>query len=111
MNLSWRRGGIVCALAVLALSWPASLRGEDRRLRGPRLRPPALAPSSAASPAFRQASSAAPSVEDATIGAVPEALKTFAASLAGPVDVFEWVRNNVRPDFYYGVMKGPVQAF
>src|SRR5438105_5328454 len=33
MNLSWRRGGIVCALAVLALSWPASLRGEDRRLR------------------------------------------------------------------------------
>src|SRR5207237_9539454 len=83
----------------------------DLSVRAPRLRPPALAPSSAASPAFRPASSTAPSVEDATIGAVPEALKTFAASLAGPVDVFEWVRNNVRPDFYYGVMKGPVQAF
>jgi len=48
---------------------------------------------------------------DRPIDAIPETLKTFAASLDGPVAVYEWVRNNVRPDFYFGVLKGPVQAY
>ncbi|HET6900751.1 MAG TPA: transglutaminase-like domain-containing protein, partial [Vicinamibacteria bacterium] len=48
---------------------------------------------------------------DRPIDAIPETLKAFAATLDGPVAVYEWVRNNVRPDFYYGVLKGPVQAY
>ena len=45
------------------------------------------------------------------IDAVPETLKAAAATLDGPVAVYEWVRNAIRPDFYYGVLKGPVQAY
>jgi hypothetical protein len=53
-------------------------------------------------------SAAAP---DRPIDAIPETLKAAAATLDGPVAVYEWVRNNVRPDFYYGVLKGPVQTY
>ena len=44
------------------------------------------------------------------IGSVPAVLRAAAASLADPVAVYEDVRNRIRPDFYYGAMKGAVQA-
>jgi RHS repeat-associated protein len=40
------------------------------------------------------------------IGIIPEAVQQFADSLAGPVEVYENVRNGIRPDFYYGAMRG-----
>ena len=50
-------------------------------------------------------------VPDAAIGPVPAVLAEAAAALDGPVAVFEWVRNNIRPELYHGSMKGAVQTY
>jgi YD repeat-containing protein len=42
---------------------------------------------------------------------VPGVLREAAAALPGPIEVFEWVRNEMRPEFYHGQMKGPVEAY
>ncbi len=47
----------------------------------------------------------------APVGQVPQLLKTVASQLGGPVDVYEWVRNTIAPEFYYGAMKGPKQTY
>jgi hypothetical protein len=38
-------------------------------------------------------------------------LKDAAAAFPGVVEVYEWVRNTIAPEFYYGVMKGDVQTW
>ncbi|HVR71820.1 MAG TPA: transglutaminase domain-containing protein, partial [Vicinamibacteria bacterium] len=45
------------------------------------------------------------------IGPVPQTLKDAADALPGVVEVYEWVRNALAPEFYYGVMKGDVQTY
>jgi transglutaminase-like putative cysteine protease len=44
------------------------------------------------------------------IGPVPAWIKATADALADPIAVYDGVRNTIKPEFYYGVMKGPVQA-
>jgi transglutaminase-like putative cysteine protease len=67
------------------------------------------APALASGPLPRR-SGAAPGPE-AAIGPVPPALQALADSLSGPVEAYAWVRNNLRSEFYYGSLKGPLQAF
>jgi RHS repeat-associated protein len=45
------------------------------------------------------------------IGTIPRVIREAAAALSGPVEVHEWVRNAIRPEFYSGEMKGPLQTF
>ncbi|MEO8359209.1 MAG: DUF6531 domain-containing protein, partial [Vicinamibacteria bacterium] len=45
------------------------------------------------------------------IGSIPPLLKDAAATLDGPVDVYDYVRINIRPELYAGAMKGPVQTY
>ncbi|HEY7510087.1 MAG TPA: transglutaminase family protein, partial [Vicinamibacteria bacterium] len=59
-------------------------------------------------PSLGVASGAATTVP---IGAIPQTLKDAADALPNVVEAYEWVRNAVAPEFYYGVMKGPVQAY
>jgi RHS repeat-associated protein len=61
-------------------------------------------------PALRQGSGTVTGT-DAALGPVPGVLKQAAAQLAGPVEAYEWVRNGIRPEFYHGAMKGPLQTY
>ncbi len=45
------------------------------------------------------------------IGQIPQLLKDAAAQLAGPVEVYDYVRESIRPEYYHGAMKGPVQTY
>ena len=73
------------------------------RVRTPRLVAPPL--SVGASPHAAAAESAG------AIGPVPGALRDAAAALAGPIEVFEWVRNELRVEFYHGQTKGALGAY
>ena len=42
------------------------------------------------------------------VGVVAPEVRAQAESLSGPIAVYEWVRNTIRPELYDGVMKGPV---
>src|SRR5262249_23911883 len=84
---------------------PEPISAGDLSVAAPPLRVPALQVTPSA------ASREAPAAADRPIDSLPHALKTFAATLAGPVEAYEWVRNTVRPDFYYGAMKGPAEAY
>jgi RHS repeat-associated protein len=44
------------------------------------------------------------------IGPIPAAVQSAVSGLAGPVEIYEAVRNSIRPDFYYGVMKGAAET-
>ncbi|MGD8895882.1 MAG: transglutaminase domain-containing protein, partial [Acidobacteriota bacterium] len=44
------------------------------------------------------------------IGSIPPELRQQAETLGGPVEIYEFVRNGVRPAFYHGAMKGPLQT-
>ena len=44
------------------------------------------------------------------LGPVSQVLRDAAADL-DPVAIYESVRNNIRPEFYYGLMKGGAQAY
>ncbi|MET0557018.1 MAG: transglutaminase-like domain-containing protein, partial [Vicinamibacteria bacterium] len=74
------------------------------RVRAPRLSVPAL-PTAAAATALE------PQGLEPPIGSVPAALREAADALAGPVEVYEWVRNTIRPEYYHGRMKGPLETF
>jgi RHS repeat-associated protein len=74
------------------------------RVRAPRLTAPPL-------PVAAPRGTEEPQTLEQPIGPVPEPLRQAAAALAGPIEVYEWVRNSIRPEFYHGRMKGPVEAF
>ena len=75
------------------------------RVRAPRVNPPPL-------PTLMTQGPEAGGVPEApVIGNVPGPLREMADALAGPIEVFEWVRNEMRPQFYHGLMKGALQAF
>jgi RHS repeat-associated protein len=44
-------------------------------------------------------------------GSIPKALRDAAAQLDGPSGVYDWVRSQIRPEFYHGRMKGALQAY
>ena len=48
---------------------------------------------------------------DAPVGPVPPKIAEAAATLGGPVEIYEWVRSAIRAEFYYGAMKGPLQTY
>ena len=75
---------------------------------GPRVRVPRITapPLPAAAPRLDE-----PQGLEPPIGSVPAELREAADALAGPIEVYEWVRNTIRPEFYHGRMKGPVEAF
>lgn len=74
---------------------------------GPRVRAPRLA-----APALPAAASVLePQGIEPPIGSVPIALRQAADALAGPIEVYEWVRNTIRPEFYHGRMKGPLETY
>lgn len=45
------------------------------------------------------------------IGPVPQVLRDLAANLAGPLEIYAWVRQNIASEFYYGVLKGAEQTY
>ncbi|HEY2944840.1 MAG TPA: DUF6531 domain-containing protein, partial [Vicinamibacteria bacterium] len=85
------------------------LSAGELKIRPPALAPPPLDPPAIAAP--RSAVAAATAAAETPVGPVPQVLRDAAAALAGPVEVYEWVRNNVRPEFYHGAMKGPVETY
>jgi RHS repeat-associated protein len=86
------------------------LSAGELKVRPPKLTPPSLTPAAAEAPAPAVAVVATAATET-PVGPVPQILREAAAALSGPVEVYEWVRNNVRPEFYHGVMKGPVETY
>jgi len=85
------------------------LSAGELKIRPPALAPPPLDIPTVAAP--RPGVTAASAAAEASVGPVPQVLRDAAASLTGPVEVYEWVRNNVRPEFYHGAMKGPVETY
>ncbi|HEV7500148.1 MAG TPA: transglutaminase family protein, partial [Vicinamibacteria bacterium] len=81
----------------------APISAGELKVKAPALRAPALA-TGATAPARVQEGETA-------IAPVPQILKQAAAALAGPVDVYEWVRNTIRPELYHGVMKGAERTY
>jgi RHS repeat-associated protein len=73
----------------------------ELKTRIPDLRPPALAGAS-----LTQVTSG----DEPPIGTIAPEIRLGAASFSGPIEVYEWVRNAIRPELYHGVMKGPVQT-
>jgi len=86
------------------------LSAGELKVRPPNLTPPSLAPPAAEAPS-RPIALAAPAATETPVGPVPQILREAATALSGPVEVYEWVRNNIRPEFYHGVMKGPVETY
>jgi RHS repeat-associated protein len=86
------------------------LSAGELKVRPPRLTPPSLTPAAAeaSAPVVAVVATAAP---ETPVGPVPQILREAAAALSGPVEVYEWVRNNIRPEFYHGVMKGSVETY
>src|SRR6266581_4227461 len=76
-----------------------------------KVRPPALSPPSMDTPTAGAAPPVVAATADTPVGPVPQVLRDAAAALSGPVEVYEWVRNNTRPEFYHGAMKGPVETY
>ncbi|HZM52338.1 MAG TPA: transglutaminase-like domain-containing protein, partial [Vicinamibacteria bacterium] len=85
-----------------AASRRAPISAGELKVKAPALVTPALAAGATAT---------ASSPDDTTIGPVPAILKQAAATLAGPVDVYEWVRNTIRPELYHGAMKGAERTY
>src|SRR2546422_1876135 len=85
------------------------LSAGELKVRPPALAPPPLDIPTVAAP--RPAVAAATAAAETPVGPVPQVLRDAAAALTGPVEVYEWVRNNVRPEFYHGGMKGPVETY
>jgi len=77
------------------------LSAGELKVKAPDLAAPALA---------QPAELAAIAGEDEPLGPIPPVLKSQAAALAGPVEAYEWVRNEVAPELYHGVRKGPVST-
>jgi RHS repeat-associated protein len=88
-------------------SRPESLSAAHPRVFAPALHPPALRAPTAA-PLVSPAGDA-PAPPETALVAAP--IREQAALLDGPAAVYDWVRNEIRPDFYYGGMRGPLQAF
>ena len=86
-----------------AASRRAPISAGELKVKAPALVAPALATGAPAPAALFQ--------EETAIGPVPLVLKQAAATLAGPVDVYEWVRNTIRPELYHGVMKGAERTY
>jgi len=87
-------------------SRPEPLSSGELKVRAPELQAPPLA---AGTDGAREALEALG--DQGPIGSVPGILKAAAQGLGSPVAVYEWVRNQVAPEFYYGSMKGPVQTY
>jgi RHS repeat-associated protein len=84
----------------------------DLKIKAPSLVPPVILSDPVRSPGSEGSlASEGPLALDAPIGPVPTVLAEAAAALDGPVAVFEWVRNNIRPELYQGSMKGPVATY
>jgi RHS repeat-associated protein len=81
--------------------WSAS----DLKVKAPELRAPALP-----SPLGPAAAAATTAQDVQPVGYIHPAVKALADTLADPIDVYEWVRNQIRPEFYHGVMKGPLET-
>ena len=62
-----------------------------------------------AAPALLAAAAQA-TADELPVGVVAPEVRAQAESLSGPIAVYEWVRNTIRPELYHGVMKGPVQT-
>ena len=82
-------------------SRPEPLSTGELKTRVPDLHAPALASGTATQVAAG---------DEPPIGAIPPEVRARAAALAGPIDVYEWVRNAIRPELYHGVLKGPLQT-
>jgi RHS repeat-associated protein len=100
-----RSGRVEEALALVerlrAASRPAPLSAGELKTRVPALRPPALS--------LGAATAAVPS-GDAPIGTIAPEVRQQAEAFSGPIEIYEWVRNAVRPELYHGLMKGPLQT-
>jgi RHS repeat-associated protein len=77
---------------------PEPISAAESRVRAPELQAPALGIPLGAT-------------TGGPVGPVPQVLKDVAAGLAGPVEIYEWVRNSIAPDFYYGAMKGAIETY
>ena len=93
------------ALALLkqlrAASRSEPLSAGELKNRVPVLRPPALA--------LGPATQVVPG-DEPPIGTIAPEVREKASSFSGPIEIYEWVRNAVRPELYHGVMKGPAQT-
>ncbi len=73
------------------------------------------APSVAAAPLPSEAAAAPPPARGpesaAPIGNVSPLLQSVADGLGGALEIYSFVRNNVSPELYHGVLKGPVQTY
>jgi RHS repeat-associated protein len=100
-----RSGDTDAALALVqrlrAASRPAPLSAGELKTRVPDLHPPALSVA---------AQAAAVSGGEAPIGTIPPEIRQRAEAFSGPIEIYEWVRNAVRPELYHGFMKGPLQT-
>ena len=85
------------------------LSAQDLPLRAPELRAPLLDTSGAADTASLTARAEEPATP--VIGSVPSSLQEVAESLAGPVAVYEYVKNNTTFELYFGLMKGAEQTY
>jgi RHS repeat-associated protein len=83
-------------------SRPEPLSAGELKTRIPDLRPPALSVG---------ATTAAVPGAEAPIGAVPPEVRQQAETLSGPIEIYEWVRNGIRPELYHGFVKGPLQTY
>jgi RHS repeat-associated protein len=84
-----------------AASRPAPLSTGELKTRVPDLRPPPL--TLATTPATVSGG-------EAPIGTIAPEIRQRAEDFSGPIEVYEWVRNAVRPELYHGFMKGPLQT-
>jgi RHS repeat-associated protein len=106
---------ILSRLAAASRRFPLSDELARPRLHRPSLQAPALRTrrgNTLAPGAAMLAAEAPPAAAEGLPGqeAIPAAIRATAAGLAGPVDVYSWVRDQIRPEFYYGAMKGPLQT-